>query len=247
MLPLLEDVTGLMNCQVGSLITTTVETNRYHMLLSVAYCLTFVILRFCFADRSCSSCGRGFKLWRMTEANLHRLSSPLLLPQWQKVMSVLSAKQIRMRERRGTLGVKRRGRKEMKSWGLMRWWKKEKRQLWSSRQPGGSTDRGYGTCHSYISEFVEECERKYYIKPVQIHDRRVFLFFSLHLHFSLYFQDVVMLQSMLRGHLLRESQLKYLLKDMHHKVFLTQSHSSIHVCLPCYTSELKYFNNISLD
>lgn len=47
----------------------------------------------------------------------------------------------------------------------------------------------------------------------------------LHLHlFTFYLKDIVMLQSALRGHLLRESQLKELLKDTHNKVSLTYKH-----------------------
>lgn len=49
--------------------------------------------------------------------------------------------------------------------------------------------------------------------------------FSLHLHlFTFDLKDIVMLQSALRGHLLRESQLKDPLKETHYKVSLSYNH-----------------------
>lgn len=49
--------------------------------------------------------------------------------------------------------------------------------------------------------------------------------FTFYLHLSaFYFKDIVMLQSALRGHLLRESQLKDLLKDAQNKVSPTHKH-----------------------
>lgn len=64
--------------------------------------------------------------------------------------------------------------------------------------------------------------------------------------FAFCVKDIVMLQSALRGHLLRESQLKDLLNDTRRKVSHTHTHTKHFyvdsVSESCYTSESSYSN-----
>lgn len=168
-----------------------------------------------FQDRSWSSCWRGSELWRRTDTNLWRLSSSLLLPRWQRVTRTPRAQRIRRRKRSGTLEAsKRRGWKEMMNLGLMLGRKKEKRQLWSFRQTGGSTDRGYVMSYTYEKDGWE----KWLYKNSTVRLCQ-FLPDSSHVCLNVFsWQDIVMLQSVLRGHCFRESQLKVLVKDAQKKV-----------------------------
>lgn len=182
-------------------------------------------MRVHFSDRSWTSCGRGSKLWKK-EVKLHKLSSPLSLPHRQSTMRTLALEQVLKREKRGTREVKRKRGKEMKNWVQMQRRKKERKQHWSSRQTGGSTGIGYVTHHNYVKEFIDVWE-KHYIKKIS---RHFVLDLSFYLHLSaFYLKDTVMLQSALRGHLLRESRLKDLLKDAQNKVSPTHKHSDTRI------------------